>query len=85
MSATQIFPAENVPLKCGAILVADLGAAQVRGTVFSALDMDDTVLTLVRKEHFKNNYLMLQKVKNNGNVATFSLSPLESIFGFVRQ
>lgn len=41
--------------------------------------------TLIKKEHFKINYLMLQKVKNDGNVVKFSICPIESISDLVRQ
>lgn len=41
--------------------------------------------TLIRKEHFKINYLMLQNVKNNGNVVKFSICPIESISDLVKQ
>lgn len=40
---------------------------------------------LIRKEHFKINYLMLWNVKNNGNVVKFSICPIESISDLVRQ
>lgn len=41
--------------------------------------------TLIRKEHFKINYLMLQNVKNHGNVVKFSRCPIESISDLVRE